>query len=162
MAHLLDPRQPLLADNPAEWPDVPEALRGVLLRPNPVMDGATRAALDRLLRARWFFIRNRGNQGESYRCARCKRIHDFFTLHCIPRPFNGLTQVVMLLEQRGADPQETDYYAKVLGMVEPITRARARAHFRQLVLLGYPADELLGAGGARYSLADLALLDGRG
>lgn len=165
MQPLEDLRQPLLADNPGEWADVPEPLRRFLIPRNGVYSVAQAEALATIARARWFFLRNRGPEGYAFRCKRCGRIHDYFTLHCVERPFNGLTQTLALLVERVGElpdggPQREDYCGVALGAIVPITRDRARANFARLVQLGYPPHELLGLGAAPYSAADMALMRG--
>lgn len=46
--------------------------------------------LDALAAAQFVLVRIDG-QGERWRCSRCNAKHTHFTLHCIERPFRGLT-----------------------------------------------------------------------
>ncbi len=39
-----------------------------------------------------FFLLRQGSMGEVFRCSRCKEKHKYFTLMCIDRPFDGLTE----------------------------------------------------------------------
>lgn len=140
---ILDPRLPGLPDLPSEWEVVDaEVLR--FLRPQ---NGVYTPEQDRVLRSiaasRWFLIRNNGPQGERWRCRRCKLIHDHFTLHCKPRPFNGLTQALGILQERiGTD---NVFSAVTMGAIEPIRRDYALVLYQDLRSLGYSKEELLGA-----------------
>jgi hypothetical protein len=158
MAHI-DPRALILADTPPEWQAL-EAEAIALLRPAlGLLTPAQAAQLARVQRSRWFLLRNRGKEGYAFRCGRCGAVHEYFTLHCIERPFNGLTQVVGVLTQR-LGPKDTDFFSVALGAIEPIERDRARQTYERLRLLGYPPADLLGTGPAPYSRAERELLLG--
>lgn len=161
MTALLDVRSPFIKDLPSEWPQLDPAVAAILTPVGGIYTRDQAEALETIARSRWFFLRNHGrSEGYSYRCANCKQIHDFFSLHCIARPFNGLTQAVGLLAQQITE-RDTDYLTVALGAIEPITAARARRHYTLLRDLGYPPRELLGQGGAAYSEAELRLMEGR-
>ena len=139
----LDVRSIILPDNPVEWKAVDlEALRA--LRPK---NGLYTPDQDRMLRSiaakRWFFLKNDGPKGQAWRCRRCKQLHKYFTLHCIERPFNGLSHLLGTFVERVGD--DDVWSAVELGVIEPITRERALAAYRELRLLGYSDVQIFGA-----------------
>jgi hypothetical protein len=102
----------------------------------------------------WFLLRNNGEAGERWRCSLCNRQHDYFTLRCIPRPWNGLVEAlfafmqtvpddprvprislpIMNLAERHpqtmrllkADPEAQELFALSLGITEWIGANRAK------------------------------------
>lgn len=141
-AALLDVRSPVLDDLPSEWNAVDEeTLRFLRLR-GGVYTPEQAAIFDRIARARWFLLRNTGPGGCAWRCKRCKGIHAHFTLHCVERPFNGLTHALGVMAERVGP--ELVYSSVALGAIDPITRAKAKGLYERLRGLGYGRRELLG------------------
>jgi hypothetical protein len=89
----------------AAVPDV-----AALVRSLGFLTPAEAARLDALERAAWVLVRNDG--GERWRCdpvkGGCGRKHEYFTLHCIPRPWPGLTHGLFAYWSNlgGADPRD--------------------------------------------------------
>lgn len=149
MAVPLDVMAPIVRDHPAEWPVVDAAVLAALLPVNGLLTAAQARTLRQIAASRWFLLRNSGPSGEVWRCGRrvggvkCGQIHPYFTLHCRPMPFNGLTGLLGVLRQRvGAD---TLFSAVALGVIEPITTERATRLYGDLAALGYTQAQLLGA-----------------
>lgn len=139
---LLDLSAPILADNPSEWP-VADAETLALLRPsNGIFTIEQDKALRRISAARWFLLRNDGPSGQAWRCGRCGLLHDFFTLHCRPRPYNGLTHAIGTLVER-IGPEQI-FSAVEIGTVEPITVERAFLLYHDLRGYGYSREQILG------------------
>jgi hypothetical protein len=138
----LDVRSIVLPENPAEWPVVDAETRQLLTPKNGLYTPEQVRLIRQLAARRWFFLKNTGPHGEAWRCGRCKQLHDYFTLHCIERPFNGLSHLLGVMRQRIA---EDDVFSAVeLGMVEPITRERALAAYERLKGLGYSKVDVFG------------------
>lgn len=137
-------RSPVLRDTPPEWEAVPPE-QAALLRPKGgIYTLDQHRQLEAIARKRWFLLRNTGPEGKAWRCTRCHRVHEYFTLHCIERPYNGLTYAVGIMAERlGPD---VDYFSVALGAIVPISREAARARYERLRALGYSAAELLGTG----------------
>lgn len=149
-------RSVALPVNPHEWPVIDQEVARTLRPRNGIFTVAQDQTLQKLARSRWFILQNRGPKGYAYRCTRCKRIHDYFTLHCIERPMNGMTSVIGLMRERM--DEETIWSAVELGAVVPIDAARAKRLFVQLHGLGYTAQDLLGSSialTARYNRQEL-------
>lgn len=134
--------QPVLADAPSEWgavaPEVLEALRPTRGYYTLRQD----AMLKRIAAGRFFLLQNRGPKGQAWRCGRCKGIHDYFTLHCIERPYNGVTHAIGHLEQRIGRDFVLD--AVELGAIQPISQARALKAYSDLRALGYSPEHIFG------------------
>ena len=142
-AALLDVRNPILDDLPAEWRPVDaETLR--MLRPRNGLSTPEQARMfDRIAAARFFLIRNTGaTEGYAFRCRRCKQIHAHLTTHCIERPFTGLSHVLGVLSERMGP--EIVFSGVALGAIDPITRERAKVLYERLRGLGYTRRQLFG------------------
>src|SRR5215210_6019374 len=102
----------------------------------------------------WFLLRNNGEAGERWTCGRCQAKHEYFTLQCLPRPWNGLVEALYAFIQTEpenpltpritfplaniaqrhphttrllqSDPEAQELFALSIGLVEPITPTRAR------------------------------------
>jgi hypothetical protein len=102
----------------------------------------------------WFLLRNNGEAGERWRCSRCNGKHEYFSLQCLPRPWNGLVEAlfafiqtvpddprvprismpIMNLAERHpqtmkllkADPEAQELFALSIGIAEPISAVRAK------------------------------------
>lgn len=139
---ILDLSAPVLADNPAEWPVV-DAETLALLRPT---NGVFTVEQDRLMRrisaSRWFLLRNDGPSGEAWPCRGCGQLHPFFSLHCRPRPYNGLTHAIGTLVER-IGPEQI-FSAVEIGTVEPITVEYAFRLYSDLRGFGYTREQILG------------------
>jgi len=101
--------------------------------------------INNILRGRWFLIRNGGILSRS-RCKRCGSWkHPYLTLGCIEKPYNGMGEIVALIEkqqQRGVarvvkrlkgyrQPIDKPLYdttldAVEIGAIEPITARKAK------------------------------------
>lgn len=112
------------------------------------------AAREREKANSWFLLRNNGEAGERWRCGRCNAQHPYFSLMCLPRPWNGLVEALFAFVQTvpedprtprmilplaniaerhphttrllSGDPEAQELFAISIGVVEPITPARAR------------------------------------
>ena len=118
MSATLDVQRLLLADNPPGWPALPQPLLDALragggtvwhhsacvatLRgPHDVHYACTPDCpvrlMNRVLAGRFFLIENDAVPGYTPICGRCGRKHQYLTLMCIEKPFNGLTSIIAKL-----------------------------------------------------------------
>lgn len=77
---------PALAPRRVAIADVPDLEAHV--RALGFLTPADAARLDAIERARFILVRNDG--GERWRCGRCGRRHEFYTVHCVPFPMRGI------------------------------------------------------------------------
>lgn len=112
------------------------------------------AARERQKANSWFLVRNNGEAGERWPCRHCGSKHDYFTLCCLPRPWNGLVEALFAFVETvpddprvprimlpleniarrhpntarllSGDPEAQELFAISIGLVEPISAARAR------------------------------------
>ena len=139
---ILDLSMPVLADNPAEWPVV-DAETLAMLRPrNGIFTPAQDKVMRRISASRWFLLRNDGPSGEWWPCSRCHGYHPFFSLHCRPRPYNGLTHAIGTLIER-VGPEQI-FSAVEIGTVEPVTVEYAFKLYADLRGFGYTREQILG------------------
>jgi CelD/BcsL family acetyltransferase involved in cellulose biosynthesis len=143
----LDVQVPILAENPPGWPEVPARLRralaagdgmlwhlpgcaarmeGPFIRRGACAPGCPVADFNALLAGRWFLIRNDASAGYRPRCGRCNQVHDFLTLGCVERPFNGLTEIVAMLRDFRAEGRDRVMEGVRYGALVPITAAEAQ------------------------------------
>lgn len=120
MTATLDVQRLTLADNPPQWPALPQPLRDALAAGGgtlwhrrdcvPVMRGPLdiryRCAsqcpvrlMHEVLARRWFLIVNDAVPGYRPECGNCGAKHPYLTLKCVERPFNGLTEVIAKIRQ---------------------------------------------------------------
>lgn len=141
-AALVDVRSPILDDLPSEWNAVDSETLRLLMPRGGIYTPDQARIFDRIAAARWFLLRNTGPDGCAWRCRRCRRIHDHFTLHCVERPFNGLTHALGVMAERIGP--ELVFSTVALGAIDPITRDKAKALYERLRGLGYGRKDLLG------------------
>jgi len=142
VTHIWDLRNPVLADNPSQWPTLPPEFRQFLRPKSGIYTPQQAKILDGIAAARWFLLRNNGAHGERWRCKNCRGFHPFFTYSCIPAPLNGLTHTISLLVER-LGPEDV-YSAISLGAIEPLTVPQAKVLYDKLRSLGYTREQLLG------------------
>lgn len=120
----IDPFLPGGSDLPPEWAELPAELIDALTPKNGLYTPAQMRQLTALAKGRWFLLRNDGPSGERWPCKRCGRLHSFFTLGCVARPFNGLQSIVGLIRQR--DGPDVAWSSVALGSIVPIPADKAR------------------------------------
>ncbi len=65
-----------------------------------IMTAEQRKMVDAILAGRWFLIKNGGVLAPA-RCGRCKSYkHPYLTLGCVEKPYNGLGEIVALIERQ--------------------------------------------------------------
>lgn len=141
-AGILDLRSPVVAIDPREWPTVPPEQLALLIPANGIYTLEQARIIRQIAATRWFLLRNNGPQGERWACSRCHGIHEFFTVHCLPVPMNGLTHALGLLSERVGD--DLVFSCLELGAIEPVRREYALQLYEKLRGLGYTREQLLG------------------
>jgi hypothetical protein len=148
-----------LADNPPQWPALPEPVqralvagggtvwhhrdcvavwRGPKLTHDCVRDCPVRL-MHEVLAKRWFLIRNDNIFGHYPDCERCNGVHTYVTAGCIERPFNGKTEIMGLLEQDRAGGFDGVVRGFRLGNLVPIKAIEAFVLREKIRAKGYPA-----------------------
>jgi hypothetical protein len=122
---------------------------GGFLEPQELVDARERQKANS-----WFLVRNNGEAGERWRCGRCNQQHPYFSLMCLPRPWNGIVEALYAFVQTEpenpltprivlplsniaqrhpqttrimrTDPEAQELFALSIGIVEPIATARAK------------------------------------
>ena len=98
-----------------------------------------RRAMDKIARSRWFLVRNEQRD----RCGNCRQgtipgaIHEYLTLGCIELPFNGVDDLVLVLESWDEERRERLISGMHPGMFVPITFGDARKYIRRIQAKGY-------------------------
>lgn len=146
MSAALDVQQLVLPDRPPQWPDLPPPLRAALnagggtiwhrsgcvatlrgphdLHYRCVADCPVRLMRETLAR-RWFLIVNDAVPGYRPECGRCGVKHQYMTLMCIERPFNGLTEVIAKIRQPRIEGPDRITEGFRLGALVPIKAIEA-------------------------------------
>lgn len=133
MTAAIDVRKLHLPTGPVEWEAVAPEVAASLHAPTGILTPQQWATLQGIWGRRWFLLR--ADTGLCSRCTRCGQAHTFLTMHCIPIPFNGITELFGVIEkQYGTD---TAHEVVALGQIEPITRGKAREYYGQIRALGH-------------------------
>lgn len=129
----LNPRTLNPAEIPAEWDDIDKDL-AMRLRQNEygLRTKEQWQIIKQIRAARHLLLRN----DHRARCGRCGAIHEYITLGCIERPFNGLDEVHLFelqqAKERGQVRGEhqiittTTVESLHVGVPEPINRKTAK------------------------------------
>jgi hypothetical protein len=109
--------QRLTGNLPAEWAAIPHQILEALIPLQTqslavpggevrivnfrgILTNAQKRMVDEILASRWFLIKNGGVLPPA-RCTRCgSTSHPYLTLGCIEKPYNGLGEIVALVEQQ--------------------------------------------------------------
>lgn len=133
MSEHFDPRVLHPTQVPPEWDDVD---RDLWERIKPDKYGLRtheqKKIIDRIRAARWLLLRN----DHRARCGRCNQIHEYITMGCIERPFNGLEEIHHFEKQQAREQglirgenqiiHATTVRALHVGTPEPINRKTAQ------------------------------------
>jgi hypothetical protein len=162
--------QRLTGNLPAEWAAIPHQILEALIPLQTqslavpggevrivnfrgILTNAQKRRVDEILASRWFLIKNGGVLPPA-RCTRCgSTSHPYLTLGCIEKPYNGLGEIVALVEQQtqrgvarivkaGRQATEKPLYDTTLDAVEigaivPITPEKAKALIDRINAKGY-------------------------
>lgn len=129
-AATIDIRKMVLPTGPSEWETIePEVLAGLKVGPTGLLTPDQWRTMQGIWGRRWFLLR--ADTGLVSRCRRpgCGRMHRYVTLGCIPRPWNGITELFGVLEaEYGAGYNQIVRF----GDIVPITREDARKLYGQI------------------------------
>lgn len=132
-AATLDVRKLVIPGAPSEWETVDaEVLAGLKPDARGLLTLDQWRAIRRIWGRRWFLLR--ADTGLCSRCTRCSQRHTYVTLGCLPRPWNGITELFGVLEA-----QYGEGYTQVLrfGDIVPITRGDAFRLYEQIRAKGF-------------------------
>jgi hypothetical protein len=127
----IDVRHLELPDMPSEWRPVDQELLHLLKPDEYGVQTLQQTYIEEGIYAdRWFLVAN----SLAFRCKSCRQgvlpgaIHRYITKACLPRPFNGLNEVLMFWrEQVGQDETDFDSFTMRMGEnIIPITADRAQ------------------------------------
>jgi hypothetical protein len=127
-AATLDVRKLVLPSGPSEWETVDaEVLAGLKPDARGLLTPDQWRTMQSIWGRRWFLLR--ADTGLCSRCTRCHVFHRYVTLGCLPRPWNGITELFGVLEAEYGEG-----YTQVIrfGDIVPITRADAFRLYEQI------------------------------
>lgn len=114
--------RPVLPDTPPQWQEVPAELAARLRPARGFLLPEEARLLDRILAADWLLLKNT----HGFRCGRCSAVHAYLTAMCQERPFNRLSAIWGLIQERPDDERDLLISGIGLGTIEPISEAEAR------------------------------------
>lgn len=126
------PERVISKDRPSEWEDLPDELLEYL-KPDSsgILTKIQKEILDRVLSHQWFFVRN--ELGANSRWGK----RTYLTLGGIELPFNGLTNLILVIQSYDAQTQEALISAMRPGTIEPISERRAKKNIARIQAKGY-------------------------
>jgi len=127
-AATLDIRKLHLPTGPSEWEAVDPEVLASLHAPTGILTPEQWQTIQGIWGKRWFLVR--ADTGKCSRCRRCGAFHRYITLGCIPRPWNGITEIFGVLEKSFG--RDTVWETVRFGDIVPITRADALKLYEQI------------------------------
>lgn len=133
MTAVLDIRKMVIPGGPSAWETVAaETLAGLKVGPTGLLTPDQWRTMQGIWGRRWFLVR--ADTGLCSRCTRCGQRHTYVTLGCVPRPWNGITELFGVL-----DAAHGPGYNQIVrfGDIVPLTRADACKLYEQIRGKGY-------------------------
>lgn len=120
-------------DRPSEWGELPEGIEEFLKSDNGIMSRMQKDVLDRIVSNQWFFVKNELGakiKGES-------TPRKYITLGGIELPFNGITNLVLVLQSYDEVTRSRLISAMKPGTIDPCTKERAHRNIARIQAKGY-------------------------
>lgn len=122
-----------LTDNPSEWPEISPEVQAFLQQTEKpgMFSPYQRAILDKIASSRWFLVRN--DLGASSRYG----VTQYLTLGGIELPFNGLTDLILVIQSYEPETQSQLISGLRPGSIVPISDEKAKQNISRLRSRGY-------------------------
>lgn len=131
MGNSINPETVIIEDRPSEWGEISDEAIEFLKTDDGILSSIQREVLDRIVANQWFLVRNELKAGSPY------GVQTYLTLGGIELPFNGITNLVLVLQSYDMETQAQLISAMKPGTIEPITEERARKNIARIQAKGY-------------------------
>ena len=120
-------------DRPQEWGELPEDFAEFMRSDNGIMSRFQKEVMDRIVANQWFLVKNELGakiKGEL-------RPRPYLTLGGLELPFNGMNNLMLVLNSYDEYTRERLISAMRPGTIEPITKEKATELVRKIQAKGY-------------------------
>lgn len=131
---MIRPEVIVTKDRPAEWGELPEGIEEFMRSEDGIISRMQKDVLDKIVANQWFFVRNELGAGSDFDRGRPLM---YLTLGGIELPFNGITNLVLVLQSYDEETRSRLISAMKPGTIEPITIERAKRNIARIQAKGY-------------------------